>query len=241
MKLIIQIPCLNEAETLPATLADLPRQVPGIDLIEVLVIDDGSRDATSAVARAHGVDHIVRLRRTRGSRPRSPPASTPVSNRAPTSSSTPTPTTSTRARHPPADRAAAGGPRRHRHRRSEYPATLPTCRGGKRLLQRLGSWVVRAVSNTNVPDTTSGFRAYTRDAALRMTIVSEFWYTLESIIQAGRKRMAVVHVEISTNPHTRESRLFERLFVHQAVGRDHRPGSTRCTNRSRSLPTSAER
>jgi glycosyltransferase involved in cell wall biosynthesis len=82
----------------------------------------------------------------------------------------------------------------------------------KRQLQRLGSWVVRQVSNTTVPDTTSGFRAYTRDAALRMTIVSEFSYTLESIIQAGKKRMAIAHVPIQTNARTRESRLFDSIF-----------------------------
>ena len=82
----------------------------------------------------------------------------------------------------------------------------------KRQLQRLGSWVVRQVSNTSVPDTTSGFRAYTREAALRMTIVSEFSYTLESIIQAGKKRMAIAHVPVQTNPRTRESRLFDSIF-----------------------------
>ena len=82
----------------------------------------------------------------------------------------------------------------------------------KRQLQQLGSWVVRQVSNTNVPDTTSGFRAYTREAALRMTIVSEFSYTLESIIQAGKKRMAIAHVPVATNPRTRESRLFDSVF-----------------------------
>jgi hypothetical protein len=83
---------------------------------------------------------------------------------------------------------------------------------GRKLLQRAGSWVVRQVSGTTVPDTTSGFRAYTREAALRMTIVSEFSYTLESIIQAGKKRMAIAHVEIATNPRTRESRLFDSVF-----------------------------
>jgi hypothetical protein len=82
----------------------------------------------------------------------------------------------------------------------------------KKLLQRLGSWVVRQVSGTKVPDTTSGFRAYTREAALRMTLVSEFSYTLESIIQAGKRRMAVAHVEVRTNARTRESRLFDSIF-----------------------------
>src|ERR1044072_7092158 len=82
----------------------------------------------------------------------------------------------------------------------------------KKRLQRLGSWVVRQVSGTEVPDTTSGFRAYTREAALRMTIVSDFSYTLESIIQAGKKRMAIAHVPVATNPRTRESRLFDSVF-----------------------------
>ena len=92
----------------------------------------------------------------------------------------------------------------------------------KRQLQRLGSWVVRQVSSTNVPDTTSGFRAYTREAALRMTVVSEFSYTLESIIQAGKKRMAIAHVEVTTNARTRESRLFDSIFsyIKRSVGDD---------------------
>ena len=94
----------------------------------------------------------------------------------------------------------------------------------KRQLQRLGSWVVRQVSNTTVPDTTSGFRAYTREAALRMTIVSEFSYTLESIIQAGKKRMAIAHVPVATNPRTRESRLFDSVFSYiKRSARDDRP------------------
>ena len=94
----------------------------------------------------------------------------------------------------------------------------------KRQLQRLGSWVVRQVSNTDVPDTTSGFRAYTREAALRMTIVSEFSYTLESIIQAGKKRMAIAHVPVATNPRTRTSRLFDSIFSYiKRSARDHRP------------------
>ena len=94
----------------------------------------------------------------------------------------------------------------------------------KRQLQRLGSWVVRQVSNTTVPDTTSGFRAYTREAALRMTIVSEFSYTLETIIQAGKKRMAIAHVPMTTNPRTRAvAAVRQHVLVHQAIGGDHRP------------------
>ena len=213
-------------QTLPATLADLPRPIPGIDVIEVLVIDDGSRDGTSDVARAHGVDHVVRLPpATRGWRRRSWPASTRASSAAPTSSSTPTPTISTSAHDIPqllapllrGEADIVIGDRNIARARS-------TCRGRKRRCSALGSWVVRQVSNTTVPDTTSGFRAYTREAALRMTIVSEFSYTLESIIQAGKKRMAIAHVAGRDEPaHARVAAVRQRLLVHQAVGGDDRP------------------
>jgi glycosyltransferase involved in cell wall biosynthesis len=211
-KLLIQIPCLNEASTLPATLRDLPRSIPGIDVIEVLVVDDGSRDGTSDVARANGVDHIVRLRRNKGLAAAFQ-AGIDACLKAGADFIVNT----------DADNQYSG---------RDIPRLLePLLRGDadicigdrniaevrhmswrKRQLQRLGSWVVRQVSNTTVPVTTSGFRAYTRDAALRMMIVSEFSYTLESIIQAGKKRMAIAHVPVETNARTRESRLFDSVF-----------------------------
>jgi glycosyltransferase involved in cell wall biosynthesis len=211
-KLIIQIPCLNEAATLPATIADLPRSVPGIDVIEVLVIDDGSRDGTGDVARACGVDHIVRLRRNKGlaaafmagidaslKQGADFIVNTDADNQY---SGKDIP----KLLQPLLDATAdiVIGDRKI--------AELRHMSWRKRQLQRLGSWVVRQVSSTSVPDTTSGFRAYTREAALRMTIVSEFSYTLESIIQAGKKRMAIAHVSIDTNPRTRRSRLFDSVF-----------------------------
>jgi glycosyltransferase involved in cell wall biosynthesis len=214
VKLIIQIPCLNEAQTLPATLADLPASVPGVDAIEILVVDDGSTDDTTAVARAHGVHHVLRFRRRKGLAAAFM-AGIDASLRAGADLIVNT----------DADNQYAGadiaklvepllsgradiviGDRNIREiRHMSWP---------KKLLQRLGSWVVRQVSSTEVPDTTSGFRAYTREAALRMTVVSDFSYTLESIIQAGKKRMAIAHVEVATNAHTRPSRLFSSIWAY---------------------------
>jgi glycosyltransferase involved in cell wall biosynthesis len=213
-KLIIQIPCLNEALTLPATLRDLPTRIPGIDQIEVLVIDDGSTDDTSDVARSCGVDHVVRFRAHKG-----------LAAAFMTGLDAALKLGADIIVNTDADNQYVGkdistlvqpilrleadiviGDRNIR--------TLRHMPWLKRWLQRFGSWVVRQVSNTRVPDTTSGFRAYSREAALRQTIVSDFSYTLESIIQAGKKRMAIAHVPVATNENTRDSRLFDSVFIY---------------------------
>jgi len=213
-KLIVQIPCLDEAETLPATLADLPREIPGVDVIETLIIDDGSRDDTAQIARDHGVTHVLRFRSHKGlAAAFTAGIDACLANGADIIVNT------------DADNQYAG--------RDIETLVAPLLSGEadivigdrnirdlqhmswhKKLLQRLGSWAVRQVSGTAVPDTTSGFRAYTREAALRMTVVSEFSYTLESIIQAGKMRMAIHHVPIRTNPRTRPSRLFGSAFAY---------------------------
>ena len=208
MKLIIQIPCFDEEQTLPETLKDLPREVPGIDTVEWLVIDDGSTDRTVEVARAGGVDHIVRLTNNRGLAAGFQAGldaclklgadvivNTDADNQY-VGADIPklvAPILEGKADMVVGDRETD---------RIEHFSPV------KRLLQRWGSAVVRRASDTNVPDTTSGFRAYNREAALQIQVVSKFTYTLESIIQAGKMLVAVDHVPIRTNPKTRESRLF---------------------------------
>jgi glycosyltransferase involved in cell wall biosynthesis len=212
MKLIIQIPCFNEASTLPGTLADLPREVPGIERVEWLVIDDGSTDETVEVARANGVDHIVRLTNNKGLAAAFQAGldaclklgadvivNTDADNQY-YGADIPKlvqPITNGDADMVIGDRETDS---------IEHFSPL------KKRLQRLGSAVVRRASNTTVPDTTSGFRAYNREAALQMNVVSKFTYTLETIIQAGKMVVAVDHVPIRTNPKTRESRLFPSMW-----------------------------
>jgi glycosyltransferase involved in cell wall biosynthesis len=211
MKLIIQIPCFNEAEQLPGTLADLPREVAGIDEVEWLVIDDGSTDATVEVARAHGVDHVVRLTNNKGLAAGFQAGLDACLKLG-----------ADIIVNTDADNQYFGG---------DIPKLVEPILAGradmvvgdretdtiehfsplKKRLQRLGSAVVRRASGTNVPDTTSGFRAYNREAALQMQVISKFTYTLETIIQAGKVLVAVDHVPIRTNDKTRESRLFPSM------------------------------
>lgn len=211
MKLLIQIPCLNESQTLPATLAALPQHIDGLDAIEVLIIDDGSIDGTVDVAHQHGVDHIVRFSSHRGLAQAFAAGLDACL-------------------HLGADiivNTDADG---------QYPAediprlVAPILRGeadivigdrgvgsvqhfslAKRLLQRMGSGAVSMLSGIKVGDVTSGFRAYSREAALRMNILTQFTYTLETIIQSGQKPLTVMTIPTSSNPPTRPSRLFSGI------------------------------
>ena len=208
MKLIIQIPCFNEEGQLPLTLSRLPRRVAGFELVEWLVIDDGSTDRTVEVAREHGVDHVVRLTNHKGLAAAFQAGidaglklgadvivNTDADNQY-EGADVPKlvePIVSGAADMVVGDRQIG---------------QLKDFSGPKRLLQRVGSWVVREASSVRVPDATSGFRAYNREAALQLQAVSKFTYTLETIIQAGKLLVAVQHVPIRTNAKTRESRLF---------------------------------
>ncbi len=209
MKLVIQIPCLDEESTLPRVLAELPREVEGFDEVEWLVVDDGSADRTVEVARTHGVDHIVRLTNNKGLAAAFQAGidaslklgadvivNTDADHQYP-AGEIPTlvgPILSGRADMVVGDRQVKD---------------IQHFSASKKLLQRLGSWVVRRASGTTIPDTTSGFRAYNREAALQLQVVSNYTYTLESLIQAGKMLVAVEHVPIATNPETRDSRLVD--------------------------------
>jgi glycosyltransferase involved in cell wall biosynthesis len=212
VKLIIQMPCLDEEEQLPISIGALPRQVAGFDTVEWLIIDDGSTDRTIEVAKELGVDHIVKLTNNKGL---------------------------AYAFQAGVDACLKLGAdvivntdADNQYSADDIPALVAPIVAGdadmvigdrnvmaiehfsfvKKRLQALGSWVVRQASGTTVPDATSGFRAYNREAALGLTVVSGFTYTLESLIQAGKSLVAVDHVTVGTNEQLRESRLFGSMW-----------------------------
>jgi glycosyltransferase involved in cell wall biosynthesis len=211
-KLIIQIPCFNEEKTLPITLANIPKTFPGIDVVEILVIDDGSTDHTVAVALENGVHHIVRLTNNKGLAEGFMAGLDACLKLG-------------------ADIIVNTDGDNQYNNQDIEKLILPILNGKadmvvgarpieqiehfsilKKKLQNLGSWVVRQISGTDIPDTTSGFRAFSREAALQLNVVSGFTYTLETIIQAGKKNVAVTHVPIRTNEKLRNSRLFKNMF-----------------------------
>ncbi|MCX7841064.1 MAG: glycosyltransferase [Anaerolineae bacterium] len=211
MKLIIQIPCYNEAETLPATLRDLPRQLPGIDTIERLVIDDGSWDDTAQVARECGVDYVHRFTQHQGLA-RAFTTGLEIALRAGADIIVNTDADNQYdARDLPSLLAPILEQRADIVVGDRGVGHLAHFSLTKRALQRLGSWVVQHASGLNVPDATSGFRAFTREAALRMIVLSDYSYTLETLIQAGARRLKVVYVPVRTRPTLRASRLIHNL------------------------------
>lgn len=210
-KLIIQIPCFNEEGALPTTLACLPRTLPGVDRVEWLIIDDGSTDRTVEVARELGVDHVVRMTRNRGL---------------------------ARAFMTGIDSCIKLGAdiivntdADNQYEAADIPKLIEPILSGeaeivvgerpileiahwslsKKFLQKMGSWVVRMASGTDIPDAPSGFRAFSREAAMRINVFNDYTYTIETIIQAGRKNMAITSVKVRTNPDLRPSRLFRSI------------------------------
>jgi len=211
MKLIIQIPCLNEEKTLPQTLEQLPGEIPGIDKIEVLIINDGSNDGTVGVAKEIGVDHIVNFSSRQG-----------LANAFRAGINKSLQLGADIIVNTDADNQYKG--------EDIVKLVRPILEGKadmvigerdiesikhfsfiKKKLQRLGSFIVRLVSNTDIRDATSGFRSYNREAAMRLNVMSDFSYTLETIIQASKKNITVASVLIKTNPKLRESRLFSNM------------------------------
>jgi len=207
VKLIIQIPCYNEEATLPTTVRDLPRSLPGIDAIELLVIDDGSTDRTAAVARELGVHHILSFPQNQGLAA----AFQAGLEAALAAGADIIVNTDGDNQYCGADVARLVEPilagRAQIVVGDRGVAALAHFSPLKRWLQRFGSWVVERAAGIPIPDATSGFRAFSREAALRLTVLSDYTYTLETLIQAGARHMAVVYVPVRTNPQTRRSRL----------------------------------
>lgn len=210
-KLIVQIPCFNEADSLPDTLIAIPRQIEGIDKVEILVIDDGSHDGTADVARRFGVHHIVQHRRNRGLAA----AFQSGVDAALAAGADIIVNTDADGQYEGADIAHLVAP----IVRQEADIVIGDRGVGdnahfgpiKRRLQRLGSFAVRRLSRTDVTDAVSGFRAISRAAAQRITITTEFSYTTDMLIQAGRKRLKIVSVPIRTHATGRPSRLFKSI------------------------------
>ncbi|MBP5160359.1 MAG: glycosyltransferase family 2 protein [Lachnospiraceae bacterium] len=212
MKLIIQIPCYNEEATLGVTIADLPRHIDGIDEIEYLIIDDGSTDRTVEIARSLGVQHIVHFAKNKGLA-KGFMAGLDASLRAGADIIVNT----------DADNQYCG---------ADIEALIRPILEGKadfvvgerpidetahfspikKKMQHLGSWTVRVASKTRIPDAPSGFRALSREAALRVNVTNPYTYTLETIIQAGHNRTAIDSVKVRTNPELRKSRLFHSMI-----------------------------
>lgn len=212
MKLIIQIPCYNEADTLEIALNDLPKQIDGIDEIEYLIIDDGCKDNTVEVARNWGVHHVVSFAQNKGlAKGFMAGLDACLRNGADIIVNTDADNQYCaddipKLIQPILDHEADIVIGERPIDDTEHFSWI------KKKLQHFGSWVVRKASNTNIPDAPSGFRAFSRDAAMRINVINDYTYTLETIVQAGRNRIPITSVPIRTNPELRESRLFHSIW-----------------------------
>jgi glycosyltransferase involved in cell wall biosynthesis len=216
MKLIVQVPCYNEEATLPLVINAIPKFITGVDQVETMIIDDGSKDKTVKVAKKLGVNHIIRNKQNKGLA-----------------------ATFATGLHEALKRGAdiiVNADADFQHPTNEIPKLIqPILKGThdiviadrensknkehsifKNFMEHFGSRVVNVAAGTNIPDAASGFRAYSRRAAMSINVVTDFSYTMETIISAGRKRLAITHVPIRANPKTRESRLFKNIFQHMS-------------------------
>ena len=214
MKLIIQIPCLNEEHSLPKTLEDLPKQIEGIDSIETLIIDDGSTDKTVEVAKKLGVHHVLQFTNNKGLAK----AFIAGINQSLKLGADIIVNTDADNQYFGGDIVKLIQPILKKDSDivvgDRQVETIRHFSPIKIFLQKFGSWVVRQLSGTEIPDATSGFRAYSRDAALQLNVVSDFTYTIETIISAGKKNLAIAHIPVKTNTKLRESRLFPSIRVY---------------------------
>lgn len=216
MKVFVQIPCLNEEATLPLVLKSIPKTIPNVEEVHVLVIDDGSTDKTIEVAKQHGVIHFVTHARNMGlarsfrdgvdyalRHGADIVVNTDGDNQYPQEriADLVQPIIAKQAEIVIADRQTH---------------TIEHFSGFKKIMQRVGSWVVNQAASTNLPDAASGFRAYSRASLYRLNIVTHFSYCMETIIQAGNKQLKIVSIPVETNPKTRESRLFKNIWQHMA-------------------------
>ena len=214
MKLIVQIPAYNEEATIGQVIKEIPRKIPGISKVEVLVIDDGSRDKTAEVSKKAGADYVLRHKRNLGLGTSFKDGcefalengvdiliNTDADNQYPGKyiSELVKPILEERA-------DIVIGNRR--------PWKVQHFSPFKRIMQRFGNWLTRKVSGSSVPDTVSGFRAYSKEALLRLNVTTKFSYVLDTIVQASHKGLAILSIPIETNPPTRKSRLFKNIFQH---------------------------
>lgn len=214
MKLIIQIPCLNEEKTLPLVYNSIPKEIPGVDKVETLIIDDGSTDKTIAVAKQLGVNHVIRHRNNRGlAISFSDGVHACLRLGADIIVNTDGDNQYNQADIPRLIKPILKG-EADIVVGDRQTSTIKHFSKVKKALQRLGSSLVRVASGTNIADAPSGFRAYSRKAVMSINIVTTFSYVTETIIQAGKKRLAITHVPVRTNAKTRESRLFKSTFEH---------------------------
>jgi glycosyltransferase involved in cell wall biosynthesis len=214
MKVIIQIPCLNEEETLPLVFEKMPKKIPGVDVLEYLIIDDGSTDRTVEVARELGVHHIVRHRRNMGlARSFRDGVYFALEQGADIVVNTDGDNQYPQEMIPELIRPILDGEAeivvadRQTHLIEHFSPL-------KKFLQRVGSRIVNKAAGTDLPDAASGFRAYSKQALFQLNIITQFSYCMETIIQAGNKRIAITSIPVRTNPKTRESRLFKNMWEH---------------------------